>query len=229
MMQLDAHPEAGALQGPEVSDGEGMSVDDAVSSSFDDWDRNAHGIAESEREPLGKNLKYHADAVGTTVIGGLNTLIDTAVGLNTGDQQRKREVIGHLIDNYGVRAEPMADDPAPMNQNEGQQPIGTEAEGMAVVEDFIANNPVARDERIQGHMLHILNDMGRQGYQPNLGQAFQIAVSSDARYSQQAQAETDAQHLARAKAAGGQVSGGGITSPRGGSDDIGDILNEMIP
>ena len=227
----DAHPEAGAIQGVEVTDSEGMSVEDAATSAYDDHDRATNGIAEGERVGLGQHLKGHADAAGTTVIGGLNYLVDAAVGLRTGDQATKREVIGALIDEHGVHAMPMADDPAPAYAtptNEGQQPI-TEEQGMAAVQSFIEQNPVARDERIQDHMIYIVNDMRAQGFQPDLGRALEIAVASHPRFSQQAQAETDAATVARARAAAVQVSGGANTAPRGGSDDIGAILDELIP
>ena len=221
---VDAHPEAGAIQGEDKTNADGMSIEDAATSAYDDFDRRENGIAEGERVGLGQHLKGHADAAGTTVIGGLNTLIDSAVGLRTGDQATRRQVIGDLIDNYDVRAEPTAE-PAPT-----VAPVVTEEQAMGEVADFIAANPIAQDEKIQDATIYHLNNMQRQGFPPDLRVAFNAAVANDARYSQQGQAEADAATVARARAAAVQVSGGGHTAPRGGSsDEIADILNEMIP
>ena len=63
----------------DVSNDDGMSVADAVSSSYDDHERATDGIAEGERENLGKYLKSHFDAVGMTVIDGLDSLIQPAL------------------------------------------------------------------------------------------------------------------------------------------------------
>ena len=138
---------------------DGMSVSKTRQlQAFDDADRRENGIAEGEREDLGQHLKYHADSAGTTVIGGLNALIEPAVALRHGDMTAKREVIGSLIDEYGVHPVPEAE-PAPVapeyglpaHDGNGGQVVSEEA-GMAHVQQFIAANPVAADELVQDHM-----------------------------------------------------------------------------
>ena len=212
----------------------GMSVEDAVSSSFDDHQRATDGIAEGERESLGKHLKFHADSAGTTVIGGLNALIKPAVALRHGDMTTKREVIGSLIDEYGVHPVPEAE-PAPVAVEYGQpahdgnggQVVSEEA-GMAHVQEFIAANPVAADDLIQDHMTYIVADMRAQGYQPDLGRALEIAIQHHPRYSESARQAVEADHLARAKQGTGQVSGGGNVTPNSPSDDLDAIIREQL-
>ena len=234
---VDAHPEAGSIQGGEAaSDSSGMSIEDAATSSFDDWDRGTNGIAEGERENLGQHLKYHADSAGTTVIGGLNALIEPAVTLRHGDMTAKREVIGSLIDEYGVHPIPEAE-PAPETVpygepalGEGGQPVATDDQAIEAIEQFVQANPIARDERIQSHMTFIASDMRRQGFQPTLQAVYEHAVNADARYSPQARQAQEAQEVARAKQASVQVSGGGRSAPSSSnpSDDLDDIIREQF-
>ena len=91
----------------DVSTDVGMSVDDAAASAYDDQDRAHNGIAEGERESVGQYLKFHADAVGTTVINGLNSLIEPTVTLRHGSQQDKRTLLGHLVDQYQIQDVPV--------------------------------------------------------------------------------------------------------------------------
>ena len=233
---VDAHPEAGSIQGGEAaSDSSGMSVEDAASSAYDDWDRGHNGIAEGERENLGQHLKFHADSPGTTVIGGLNALIEPAVALRHGDLTTKREVIGSLIDEYGVHPVPEAE-PAPVAPEYGQpalgdegQTIATEQAALDAVEQFAQANPIMRDERIQDHMAFIAHDMRRQGFTPTLQATFEHAVNADPRYSPQARQAQEAQHIEQAKAASVQISGGGNVTPNQVSDDLGAIIGELVP
>ena len=88
----------------DVTTDQGMSVSDAATSAFDDADRAHNGIAEGERESVGQYLKYHADAVGTSVISGLNSLIEPAITLRHG--RRTRSVLclatSLTITKYGI-------------------------------------------------------------------------------------------------------------------------------
>ena len=145
----DAHPEAGSIQGGErPSDESGMSVDDAATSAYDDADRAQNGIAEGEREGMGQWLKSHADHAGTTVHEGLQSLVQTAAVIRNGDQATKREMLGFLVDQYGVRGVPGVEEPAPQFDEFGdpvgrapQQAIASEAAAMEGVHEFIRANP----------------------------------------------------------------------------------------
>ena len=233
--------ETDAFPGPaeDVTTDLGMSVEDAATSAFDDADRRENGIAEGERESLGQHLKFHADSAGTTVIGGLNALIEPAVALRHGDLTTKREVIGNLIDQYDVRPVPEAE-PAPEAVEYGQpahdgegQPIATEEQALDAVAQFAREHPGAQDELVVDHMTWLAHDMRRQGFQPTLEAVYQHAIANDPRYSpqaRQAQAQAqDTEHLARAKQGTGQVSGGGNTSPNSPSDDLETIIREQLP
>ena len=218
----------------DVSTDVGMSVDDAATSAFDDADRRENGIAEGERTNIGQYLQYHADAVGTTVISGLNSLIEPAITMRHGTMEQKRALLGHFVDEYGIQDVPAAAQAPPVEygppaDGADGQPVGTEAEGMAVVEQFISENPVAQDDLIKSYMVDIVGDMRAQGYQPDLGRALEIAIEHHPRYSEQAQAARQAGEVARSKAAGVQVSGSGSSSPNQASDDLADILGELIP
>ena len=104
------NPNPGGYEGDQgASDDTGMTPTDAAESSYDDWDRGQHGIAEGERQPMGQWLKYNADYVGTTVRDGLESLVGTASALRNGSQQEKRAMLGHLIDEYQVSPEPTAE------------------------------------------------------------------------------------------------------------------------
>ena len=228
--------EANVFPGPaeDVTNNDGMSVEDAASSSFDDWDRGQNGIAEGERESLGQHLKSHADAVGVTVIGGLNSLIEPAVALHTGDMTAKRKVIGDLIDAHNIHPVPEAEAAPvaveygqPAHDGNGGQVVSEEA-GLAHVQDFISANPVAADELIQDHMTHIVADMRAQGYQPDLGRALEIAIQHHPRYSDTARQAQEAQQVARARQASVQISGGGAMTPDTVSDDLDDIISEQL-
>ena len=158
--------ETDAFPGPaeDVTTDLGMSVEDAATSAFDDADRRENGIAEGERESLGQHLKFHADSAGTTVIGGLNALIEPAVALRHGDLTTKREVIGNLIDQYDVRPVPEAE-PAPEAVEYGQpahdgegQPIATEEQALDAVAQFAREHPGAQDELVVDHMTWLAHD-----------------------------------------------------------------------
>ena len=232
----DAHPEAGAIQGGEgPSDATGMTAEDAVSSAYDDWDRSQHGIAEGERQGVGGWLKNHADHAGTTVRAGLENLVQTAAVLRNGDQATKREMLGFLVDNYDVRAVP-GDDAPPPQFDEFGDPVGqpqqpqTEDQFTATVNSFVEANPVCKDEAIAQSMINVAADMKAKGFKPDLQTMLHHALANDPRHSEQARQAEENAHVARARAAGGQISGGGSVAPRGGgSDDVGDILDELVP
>ena len=232
----DAHPEGGAIQGGEApSDQSGMTTDDAAESAFDDWDRSEHGIAEGERQGMGGWLKSHADYAGTTVREGLESLVTTAAVLRNGDQGAKREMLGFLVDNYDVRGVPGDDAPAPQFDEFGvpvgqnMQPALTEDQAASTVAQFVAANPVCEDEAIASTMIAVAADMRRQGLVANLPTMLHHALAADPRYSQEARASQESSHAARAKAAAVQVSGGANFTPSGGGDDVGDILDELVP
>ena len=227
--ETDIFPGADA----DVTTAEGMSVDDAVASAYDDHDRAHNGIAEGERESVGKYLKGHADAVGVSVIDGLTSLIEPAVTLRHGSMKDKRALLGHIVDNYGIEDVPTVQSQAPEYgppaAGADGQPIITEAEAEATVAQFISANPIAQDEQIQDFMIHVVGDMRSRGYQPDLAQAYEIAVANHPHYSAQAQGARQADEVARARAASVQVSGAGSSSPNQTSDDVGDIINELTP
>ena len=233
----DAHPEAGSIQGGErPSDESGMSVDDAATSAYDDADRAQNGIAEGEREGMGQWLKSHADHAGTTVHEGLQSLVQTAAVIRNGDQATKREMLGFLVDQYGVRGVPGVEEPAPQFDEFGdpvgrapQQAIASEAAAMEGVHEFIRANPIVEDPAIHQSMLEVAAEMQRQGYAPHLPTMLEHAITSDPRYSEQARRAQEAEHLARAREGTGQVSGGGTVTPSAKSDDVGAILDELIP
>ena len=78
-------------------------------------------------------------------------------------------------------------------------------------------------------MIEIASDMQRQGFQPHLPTMLQHAVARDPRYSEAAKQAQEADQVARAKAANVQISGGGAsTGATGKSDEIGDIIGEMV-
>ena len=232
----DAHPEAGSIQGGEnQSDESGLTVEDAVASSFDDWDRGENGIAEGEREGMGKWLKGHADHAGTSVSEGLGALVQTAAVLRNSDQQTKREMLGHLADTYDIRPFPSAEEQAPQVDEFGDpvgqhpQPALTEDQAAATVSQFVAANPVCEDETIARTMIEVAAEMRRQGLVANLPTMLHHAPANDPRYSEAARATQESAHTARARAAAVQVSGGGSVTPSGGGDDVGDILDELVP
>ena len=212
--------------------GKGMTPDDAASSAFDDWDTGQHGISEGNRVEIGQHLKYHADSAGVSVVDGLNALIQPAVVLRHGSMQEKRQLLGGVVDDYNVQDVPTVQSQAPEYgppaAGADGQPV-SEAEAEATVAQFISANPIAQDEQIQDFMIHVVGDMRSRGYQPDLAQAFEIAVANHPHYSAQAQGARQADEVARARAASGQVSGSGSSSPNQTSDDVGAIINELTP
>ena len=215
----------------DVTTSEGMSVDDATSSAFDDHQRATDGIAEGERESVGRYLKHHADAVGVSVVDGLTSLIEPAVTLRHGSMQDKRALLGHIVDNYGIQDVPTVQaapvEYGPPAAGADGQPPATDAD--AVVQQFISENPIAQDEQIQDFMIHVVQDMRSQGFQPDLAQAFEIAVQHHPHYSAQAQAARQADEVSRARQASGQVSGSGSSAANQASDDLASILDELTP
>ena len=216
-------------------DESGMSAEDAATSAYDDWDRGQNGIAEGEREPMGKWLKDHADAAGTDVQTGLGALVETAAVLRNGDPESKRSMLGLLADTYNVTPMPSAEAPTQAHDEFGdpveqhQAPIATEAEAAEVVTDFIGANPAAGDPQIQAAMVEVAGMMQQQGLAPHLPTMFKAAVDADPRFSDSPRQAQEADHMERARRASVQVTGGGAVSPsRSQSDDVGDILNELI-
>ena len=217
-------------------DESGMSVADAVESAYNDWDGAEHGISEGERKDVGGYLKFHADHAGTDVKTGLGALVETAAVLRNGSQEDKRGMLGHLADTYNITPMPSAEAPTqthdefgdPVEQTQ-QTPLATEAEATVAIDEFIRANPIVEDEAIMGRMIEVAADMQRQGYAPHLPTMLQHALAADPRYSDSVRQEQEQSHLARAKQGTGQVTGGGSVSPsRGTSDDVSDILNELI-
>ena len=97
------------------------------------------------------------------------------------------------------------------------------------VSNFIAANPVAGDEQIQAAMIEGSQIMQSQGLQPHLPTLLRAAVDVDPRFSNAAAQAQETAHVEQARTASVQVSGGGnVTPTRSQSDDVGDILNELI-
>ena len=63
----------------------------------------------NERVAVGKSWKHHADAIGTDVVTGVNSLIQPAVVLRHGTQEQKRTLLGGLIDDFDIRTVPSAE------------------------------------------------------------------------------------------------------------------------
>ena len=213
-MSTDDNPFPGP--GQDVSTDLGPSVEDAVTDNYNSQERAVDGIAEGDRVAIGQHLKYHADAAGVSVVDGLDALIAPAVVLRHGSMQEKRQLLGHVVDNYGIEDVPVVQPEAIDYGGADGQPV-SEAEGMAVVQNFISENPIAQDEQIQDFMIHVVQDMRAQGYQPDLGRALEIAI------------DHQAEQVGRARSASVQVSGSGSSSPNQTSDDVADIINELTP
>ena len=230
-------------RGEAPSDTSGMTVDDAVASSFDDHDRLHNGISEGERVEVGQHLKGLADSVGVSVRDGLDSVIRPFIDLGSGDVKKQRAVIDGLIDHYDVHPVPEA---APARV-EDEQSFATEEQAQNAVQRFTEANPLAADPQIRSAMINIATDVRRQGVQPYLEEVYAAAVSGDPRFAGQvreAQAEqakqqrhaehqrqaSDPERVARAKQAGVQVSGGGRSAPSSSSpsDDLDDIIREQF-
>lgn len=209
-----------------ASDDSGMTPHDAAASAYDDHDRAHHGIAEGEREEVGGYLKHHADAANVTVRDGLVHLVETNNALMHGDQNQKRAIVGDLIDNNNVRAEPT------YGEAVAAQPYATIEQASGAVDNFMAQNPAASDPTIYASMVAIAQDMTQRGFQPDLATAFQHAVQGDPRYQAEASrsqriAKEDAK-VARAKAASVQVSGAGNSGGSVTSEEISDIVSDQL-
>ena len=147
-------------------DGKGMTPDDAAETAFNDWDAKAHGIAESARKPVGQWLQGHADAAGTTIETGLQSLVNTAAVLRNGNQPEKREMLGHLIDEYNVRGVPGVEEAAPQFDEFGdpvgqhpQQALTEDQAAASSVSQFVADNPICEDPAIAKTMIDVAADM----------------------------------------------------------------------
>ena len=220
----------------EQSNESGMSVDDAATSAFNDWDEKTHGISEASRTVWGPELKKMADHEGTNVRDGVNALVSSHINKRYGAPEIKRQAILTDIDAYQINAVPTVE-AAPQYDATGDadfgqpsQPILDQAQANEAVSDFVQSNPVAGDPSIQAAMISIAEDMVRQGHTPHLPTMLQHAVKGDPRYSQAAAQAQEADQVARAKAANVQVSGGGKSTGAGvQSSDVGDILDELVP
>ena len=228
------NPNPGGYEGDQgPSDASGMTPSDATESTYDDWDRGQNGIAEGEREDFGKYLKGHADHVGVGVKEGVGVLVDTAAVLRNGNQDQKRQMLGHLIDNHDVRPEPTAEVAAQYDgasDTGGGQAFLNEEQAALGIQDFVAQNPIAADGEIQERMIAVAQDMRTQGFAPRLNVMFQHAIAQDPRYSEAARQASDADQVARARAANVQISGGAnSTSAASQATDVGAILDELVP
>lgn len=230
------NPNPGGYAGEAPPDDSGMSVEDAATSAYDDHDRAENGIAEGEREPMEKWLKYNADYAGTTVRDGLVNLVDTASVLRNGSQAEKRAMLGHVIDEHQISPEPTAE-AAPQYVATGDpdmglpsRPILDPQQANDAVADFVQANPVAGDPAIQQAMIEVAEDMQRKGHAPHLGTMISVAVQADPRFNERVKRDQEDAQVEKAKAASVQVSGGGnSTSAAGKSADVGDILDELVP
>ena len=218
-----------------ASDATGMSVDDAVTSAFDDWDTKEHGISESDRVQWGPELQKVATQEGTNVRDGINTLVSSHINKRYGSPEIKRLALGADIDTYQINALPTAE-AAPEAVDHGSamaetgQVIQNEEQASAVIQDFVTANPVAADPQIQELMVDVATDMRAKGYQPRLDAVLHHALQADPRFSEQARQASDADQVGRARAANVQVSGSGnSTSVAGQTTDVGAILDELVP
>ena len=228
----DTYEEIGTL-GEASSDKDGMNVTDAVISSFDDSERAVDGIAQGERQKVGRWLKGHADAVGTDVVTGVNSLLQPAIALRHGTMETKRQVVAKLIDDYGVAPEsgPAVDEFGDPIQHPQGDPHANE------VGAFMQGNPLfANDAQLQASMVNISQEMAARGEHFDMEALALEAASRDPRFAQEmvsmkqrsARANED-DNVQKAKAANVQVSGAGSSQPSGASDDAGDILDEIVP
>ena len=214
-------------------DGAGMTPDDAAATAYDDHDRHHNGIAEGEREPMGKWLQGHADHIGLSVEDGLKSVIGPAAILHNGSLAQKRELLGSMIDEFQIHPEPSAETTAQYDEfgdlvggapmQSAGQVIQTAEQAAPVVQQFLAANPAAQDGQVQERMLAVAEDMKRQGFQPDLPTMLYWAVEG--------QHQADAAQLSRAKSANVQVSGSGRSGPTGGdqSDDLHAIIHGLTP
>ena len=145
--------------------------------------------------------------------------------------EAKRQVVGQIVDDYGVQPQPLAEAEAPdVAPASAGQPALSEEDAMGAIEAFAEQNPIARDELVLERMTHVAGEMLKQGFQPDLATAFQHAVAADPRYSEAARQAQVADHLAAAKAGSVQISGGGNTAPNPPpSDDLREIIGEQVP
>ena len=213
-------------------DGKGMTPDDATESAFNDWDEKTHGISEASRTEWGPELKKVADLENTNVRDGINGLVQQHIAKRHGSPETKRQALGQEIDFYQINPMPTAE-AAPQADGVSYpgtgQVIQTEEHAGAVIQDFVAQNPIAQDGEIQEAMISVAQDMRAKGYAPNLDVMLQHAVAQDPRYSEQARHAQDADQVARAKAASVQVSGGANSAGSvNASDEIDDIIREMV-
>ena len=210
----------------------GMSVEDAVASSYDSWDQKTHGISETERTTWGPELQKLAAHEGTSVVHGINSLVSAHINKRHGSPEAKRQALAAEIDAYQINPMPQPAAPdefaAPVTEQPQHHPL-TEDEASNAVQDFLGANPIANDPAVQDHMLRVAGEMQRQGYAPHLPTMLEHAIAADPRYSESARQAQEAGQVARAKAASVQVSGGGNVSPNQATDDLASIINELTP
>ena len=124
--------------------------------------------------------------------------------------------VGAEMDFYQISPPPETPAPPPPVVDEFGDLVG-QPEDQSPENEFLNANPIARDPHIHAAMLHVAEDMVRQGYPPDLQTMLRVAI------------EQEGEQVKRAKAASVQVSGAGNVTPSGGSADIGDILDELVP
>ena len=109
----------------------------------------------------------------------LESLVGTTAVLRGGDQEQKRKMVAHLIDQYDIRDRPSAEEPAVQQYDEFGDPVGQyPQEGVtayaaevgqivgadpAAVGQFLAANPIARDPTIQAGMVDVAREMHPPG------------------------------------------------------------------
>ena len=221
--------------GESASDESGMTVEDAATSTYNDWDAKEHGISESDRTEWGPELQKIPTQEGTNVRDGINTLVSSHINKRYGSPDIKRQALGADIDAYQINPLPTAE-AAPEAVDHGNamaetgQTFETEGQAQAAIQDFVAANPVAADPQIQDLMIDVATDMRAKGYQPRLDAVLHHALQADPRFSEQARQASDADQVGRARAANVQVSGSGnSTSAASQATDVGAILDELVP
>ena len=196
--------------------GKGMTPDDAAESAFDDWDEQEHGISEAGRRAWGPELQRIAAHEGTNVRDGINTLVHQHISKRYGSQSHRRDAVGAEMDFYEIHPPPETPATPPQVVDEFGDLVG-QPEAHPFEDEFLAANPIARDPQVHAGMIRVAEDMVRQNFRPDLDTMLRVTL-------EQADAE-----VKRAKAASVQVSGAGNVSPQVQSDDVGAILDELIP
>lgn len=220
------------------------SGNDAL-EAYEAWEeksqRAENGMTNREAAALGRKWAPYAERLGTTVAAGADALMGTEYAFRNGSQEEKRKMLGGWVDDYQVQPEPvMAPEGAAMYDMDGnltpagqhmaqqQQQVQHYAGAVNAVQQF-AEARTSDGQPMHPYFAAVYDDMTalarqdvQQGRQPQLADLYHRSVN--ARMAQAADVQ-------RAKAASVSVAGSGGPAPGAGgrSDDIGDILDDLVP